>query len=363
MKKLNEVTKNKYCYKFFSFFEVSTDGSCWICCPAWLPEKIGNILTDDFNTIWNGEKAQKLRNQVFTGDWCYCDHNICPLIASNSLPSLDDVDNDYLLSDYLKDAIKNNKVILEEMPTSIHFSEDRSCNLFCPSCRVEKILLKKGTEEYIKKKKINDKIFDLFLKTPTERKFEIYVTGSGDPFASTIYREMLENINGYDFPNLRINLNTNGVMFTPKNWNKLEKIHNNLQNCRISFDAGTKETYENKTRLGGNWDLLLENCRYLNERSKEFSNFNIHFDFVVQKDNYKEMKTYAELILDNFDNAESIHFSKLNDWGTWDKQQFNEHAVWKEENSEFESFINTLKDDIFDHPKIYLGNISRFKYG
>lgn len=361
--KLIDNVKNRYCHKLFSVLEVSLDGSCWLCCPAWLPHKIGNVLTDDIESMWNGDIAQQLRNQVYTGNWCYCNHDICPYIVSDSLPLLEDINNDRFLTDSTKNVIKTKKLTLDELPSSIHFSEDQSCNLYCPSCRVEKILLRKNSSEYATKKKINDKIFEIFLKTPTDRRFEIYVTGSGDPFASIIYREMLENINGYNFPNLRINLNTNGVMFTPKMWNKLEKIQNNLHNCRISFDAGTKETYENKTRLGGNWDLLLENCRYLNERSKEFSKFNIHFDFVVQKDNYKEMKIYAELILDNFDNAESIHFSKLNDWGTWDKQQFNEHAVWKEENSEFESFINTLKDDIFDHPKVYLGNISRFKYG
>jgi len=361
MKNLVNNTKNKYCHKLFSFLEISTDGSCWICCPAWLPEKIGNILTDDFQEIWNGEVSQNLRNQVYTGDWCYCNHDLCPYIVSDSLPLLEDINNDRFLTDYSKDAIKKNKVILEEMPTSIHFSEDRSCNLYCPSCRLEKILLSRESAEYIQKKKINDKICEIFLKTPTDRKFEIYVTGSGDPFASVIYREMLENINGHDFPNLIINLNTNGVMFTSKMWKKLEKIQHNLHNCRISFDAGTKETYENKTRLGGNWELLIENCRYLNERSKEFSNFNIHFDFVVQKDNYKEMKTYIELILENFDNASSIHFSKLNDWNTWDKKQFDEHAIWKIEHPEFNLFLNILKDDIFNHPKVYLGNLSVYK--
>ena len=54
---------------------------------------------------------------------------------------------------------------------------------------------------------------------------------------------MLTELNGKDFPNLKVNLNTNGVMFTPKTWNNLHKIHNNLHNCRISIDARNKKKH------------------------------------------------------------------------------------------------------------------------
>ena len=73
---------------------------------------------------------------------------------------------------------------------------------------------KRDSVEYNKQKLINDKICNIFFSKPTDRTFEINVTGSGDPFASIIYREMLTELNGKDFPNLKVNLNTNGVMFT-----------------------------------------------------------------------------------------------------------------------------------------------------
>jgi molybdenum cofactor biosynthesis enzyme MoaA len=357
----SEYLKDRYCSKFFSFLEITDDGSCWLCCPAWLPHKIGNILINNFDDIWNGTQAQEIRSQAFNGNWNKCVHHICPKIVQNELPQLTDVSNDIFLSNKAKTAIIDRSATVNDLPTIINFSEDRSCNLRCPSCRIEKILYKKGTDEYNKRKDINDKIFKIFFSSPTDRYFEINVTGSGDPFASVIYREMLENIDGSQFPNLKVNLNTNGVMFTPKNWYKLDKLHENLHNCRISLDAGTKHTYETKTRLGGNWNVLMNNCKFLNERAKEFKNFKIHFDFVVQQSNYKEMKQYVQLILDNFDAASSIHFSKVIDWNTWSEDEYNKNAIWKKDHLEHKEFLKVLEDDIFNNKTVWLGNLKILK--
>jgi len=54
------------------------------------------------------------------------------------------------------------------------------------------------------------------------------VTGSGDPFGSKLFREFLFNTNGKDFPNVLFNLQTNGVMFTPKYWDKMKDTNYNL---------------------------------------------------------------------------------------------------------------------------------------
>jgi hypothetical protein len=50
------------------------------------------------------------------------------------------------------------------------------------------------------------------------------VTGSGDPFGSKIFRDLLFGIDGSKYPNVKINLQTNGVMFTPKYWKNMKKI-------------------------------------------------------------------------------------------------------------------------------------------
>lgn len=334
----------RYCSKLYTWLEVDMWGKAWMCCPSWLPYPIGNVLENTLEEIWNGPRAKKLRQQIFTGNWNYCQHEFCPMISSDSLPLLSDIENAPTST-------------IAPLPTKINFSNDESCNLKCPSCRVDKLLFTEGPL-YERRKHVNDKMYDMLFGQPTDRQFSIHVTGSGDPFASRIYREMLQRINGADFPNLEVNLQTNGVMFTPKNWDRIYKIHNNLRRCAISFDAGTKDTYENKTRVGGNWNLLLENCKFLDTKTLEYPNFNMAYEFVVQVDNYKEMRRYAKTIINNFPNAGSINFSLVTDWGTWPKEVYEQKCIWKDNHPEYNSLLDILQDDIFKHPKVRLGNVT-----
>ena len=65
----------------------------------------------------------------------------------------------------------------------------------------------------------------------------------------------------------------------------------------VSIDHGTKDTYENKTRLGGHWETLLKNLKFIST-IKSINFFRI--SYVVQNDNYKEMELALELVYDIF---------------------------------------------------------------
>ena len=123
------------------------------------------------------QAARQMRNQVFSGEWNYCNHSVCPQIVSGNLPRLSDIILDKTLSDNTLFGIQNKIETVVDLPTTITFSEDLSCNLRCPSCRVEKIMHKRDSVEYNKQKLINDKICNIFFSKPTDRTFEINVTG------------------------------------------------------------------------------------------------------------------------------------------------------------------------------------------
>lgn len=357
----NKNLEGRYCNKPFTWLEIDMFGRAWMCCPSWLPYSIGNILHDDINEIWNGEKAQLMREQMFNGEWNYCNHLQCPQIQDGSLPTFENtIKHNEFFSKYEKESVVNGLTTIKDLPTHINFSNDESCNLKCPSCRIEKILYTKGSQ-YDQRKAINDKIVEAFLSEPTDRKFQIHVTGSGDPFASKIYREMLRKINGEDFPNLTINLQCNGVMFTPKMWDSISRIHKNLGLVRVSFDAGTKSTYENITRLGGHWDVLLQNCDFLNQKHNEFPNFKIAYDFVVQSENYAEMPRFVDLIKSRYNNAASIGFNLVTDWGTWSKEDYDKKCIWKNTHPEHEQFLKVLAEDTLDYRKIKWGNVNPYR--
>ena len=102
----------RFCDKMWNWFEIDMWGKCWMCCPSWLPYSIGNLRDESIKTMWNGPKAQAIRQQVFDGTWQYCQHNFCPLIADDRLPSLADQD-------------KELSIVADELPTHIIFSNNR----------------------------------------------------------------------------------------------------------------------------------------------------------------------------------------------------------------------------------------------
>ena len=346
----DKKTEGKFCNKPLDQFEIHPSGTVSVCCMSWLPEKIGNMKDEGVKEIFNSKKAQKIRKSILDGSFKYCDHKLCPYIQNGSLP-----DKAEVADDRHKSIIENNQTKDLE-PTFYNLCYDESCNLSCPSCRKMKVSYYKGGV-YETKKKMQDKIIAQDFGKPHDNYCLVNVTGSGDPFGSKLFRELLFSIDGEKFPRVFFNLQTNGVMFTPKYWDKMKKIQKNINTVIVSYDAGTPETYQ-ITRRGGNWDKLQENMKFLSSlRQKELIN-ELRIDCVVQKSNYKELDKLVKIGLDL--KVDKVFFSLLVDWGTWTPEIYKQNCVWKKENPEFKEFIKILRDPIFNDPIVNLGNLTEY---
>jgi len=330
--------KGKFCSKPFETLSVRDDGSCWMCCTSWLPYSIGNLNTQSFEDIWHGEIATTIRESILDGSFRYCNHTVCGDISNNRLEEL----------------VGEPKAV--KFPTHLMFENDASCNLSCPSCRTEKIYDYKGLE-YERKLALHNKIIDAVFAKPHNDEIVLDITGSGDPFGSKIFRDFLINFDPTPWPNLILDLNTNGVMLTPTYWRRISKWHNKIRAIRISFDAACEKTY-NVVRRGGNWSTLLANCDYINRVIDDYPYIYILTQFVVQDLNYREMIDYANLILTRYPNFYYTEFQLVFDWKTWDNNTYNQRTIWKTEHPEYTSFREILNDPIFSNPKIRLGNVA-----
>ena len=114
---------------------------------------------------------------------------------------------------------------------------------------------------------------------------------------------------------------------------------------RISFDAGTAQTYE-KNRVNGNWQTLLENCAWVIDLIKKH-NFKtqVSADFVTQLNNYKEISDYVQISKQlGFD---IIRIGKMWNWDTWSQEEFQERNVSDKSHLQYNEFL-----DILRQPKI-----------
>lgn len=337
----------RFCSKPFVFFEVVPNGDAFCCCTGWLPKPLGNLHNNDVMAVWNSEAAREIRTSILDGSFRYCRQKVCPEIGNGTLPYKEDVSDPDL-----KEIIEKGTTILTKKPKEFNLAYDRTCNLSCPSCRTEQIVIK--GEEYAEKQQLQDRI----LATGLEDAEKLIVTGSGDPFASKLYRDLLADLDADKHPNLWVHLMTNGQLFTPLAWEKWKKSQKVIKTASISMDAASEETYR-IVRRGGTFQNLLVNLEFVASLRRKGDLSGVQVDFVVQQANYREMKAYVELAKHfSFDSA---GFSRITNWGTFTAKEFSLQAVHDPAHPEHSQFLEILKDSIFDDPIVDLGNLTEFK--
>ena len=303
------IDKSKLiCTTPFGYTEVFDDKQ-FLCCPGWLKEDIyeTNNIKDNFNS----KKSQEIRKSILDGSYKYCNENQCPHLTALKQDKF--IDGRFV--------IKNKNSIEKYKPISkvgiVNFCFDRSCNLQCPSCRNELInyLGKDRNSVDEKLKQVNEEVSQTIKK--------LYLSGSADPFYSKSFRQFLINFDPKKYPMMEgIHIHTNGILWTEQLWERMNSIHPYVKSCEISIDAATKDTYENKTRIGGKWETLLQQLDFI---------INIPtidkyiFSFVVQDSNYKEMYDFYDLISSlnwKFDKKINIFFNHITNWGTYSESQY-----------------------------------------
>jgi MoaA/NifB/PqqE/SkfB family radical SAM enzyme len=271
-------------------------GNCLLCdCDGWLPIPVGKV--QDFTSIeevLSCASAKILQEDVSNGNfmWCAVDH--C--------------------------GIRNSNRIKQHMTLSINI--DDSCNLQCPSCRRDHIMLTSGTEYDYRLQNANT-ILSWLKKY--DQPIHITMSGNGDPLASAIMRPIIKEF--YPKDNQTFTLFTNGLLIK-KQINEGMPIFNAVKNFNISVDAGSKEVYED-VRRPGKWSVLLENFDYLATlKNQQVVNLN----FAVQNKNYKDIPKFVELC-QQYGFRGNIH--QLDDWGTWAQMKSLDPDLWTIQNGIF----------------------------
>lgn len=313
----------------FSYSEVFKDRH-YLCCPGWLTEDIydtGNILQD-----FHSKKANDIRESILDGSYKYCDSKQCPHLAALKQGTILD-----------KRLVPKNEESIEMLRsnvklTNVNLCFDESCNYKCPSCRLDFINFKGKELTDVEEKllQVENELGSVLQK--------MTLTGGGDPLFSNSFRKFLLRFEPEKFPKLKnIHLLTNGSLWTEQLWTKLKKIHPYVNTCEISIDAGTKETYENKTRIGGKWDNLLNRLDFITSipTIKHFT-----FSFVVQDTNYAEMSTFYELISNlkwNNKQRYTIFFNHITNWGTYTDTEYLHKDVANKGNIDHKKFLTELQ--------------------
>lgn len=333
--------KDYVCLVPFDTFQIHKDEN-WVCCPHWLTKSIPHKNT--LNESWNSEESVDIRKSVVDGTYKYCDSKSCPflgdLVNFESKGTFGPIVHKSKLNGEIKKYYEEETGTIEIGPKHVQLNFDMTCNYKCPSCRNEMIVSNSDEQKKIVKQ-LND--IDEFADSIET----LYSSTVGDPFASVPIRNYFRNFNSKKYVRLKnIHLHTNASLWTKEMWNSMTAIHPYVHTCEISIDAGTKETYETKTRLGGKWDVLIENLKFISSINTIHK---IKCSFVVQADNYNEMSVFLEIIKNIFGKRGRVFFCRLQNWNSYTPAQYTLQEVHNINHPEHKNFIKEFNKVCFDN--------------
>lgn len=337
---------NLICKKPFEWFEIgdAKNLNVNLCCSGWLPTPIGSLRKSSASNLWNGLAAKLIRKSVTDGSFRYCNTEFCPHLSN---PGASDSPVTYVTDDELADIVKLIDDSDEKIPPpkTINLAYDKSCNLACPSCRHDIVQAdKKERQDY--KALLSDVLSDF-----DDGPITLYMTGSGDPFGSRHFWEVITSDEFVNDHSLRFRLHTNGVLFNANRFERLRAILPRVTDIEISIDGATKETYE-ANRRPAKWEALLGSMELFAQVKREYPQINMKLNFVVQANNWREMPYFVDLGR-NW-GVDVIKFSKLNNWGTFTDLEYHNRAVHWPGHRDYQGFIDSLCQPAFRNKLVRL---------
>ncbi|NYT42430.1 radical SAM protein [Sphingomonas sp. R-74633] len=336
----------KLCLKPFTELDVLED-SAHLCCASFLPTSVGSLKRGDWQSVWNGETAQAIRASMLDGSYRYCNKRTCPPIMSGTLKPIAELEADPRWGE----IIKARQTEMPHGPEMVNLAYDRTCNLSCPSCRTQRYAADDATRAVYEDMQ-ERAILPLLTSAKT-----VFVTGSGDPFASKNFRRLMEQLTVEEYPALKFIIMTNGMLFTRRQWDAFPSLHGRVESLRISLDAATGPTHE-LLRRGARWETMLENMKFAGELKAAGLVDDYLFAFAVQQENYREMGDLVDLAKQM--GANSVYFGRLTNWGTFSQAQYEAKAVFLPDHPEYAAFLEAARDPRLRDPIVCPSDLDEF---
>lgn len=263
-----------FCIVPFTTLQLEADGNVNMCRQKGTEFSIGNIKEKSIAEIWNDSPIKKIREEFLTGNISTCKTDIenknCNLCTGNNK------------------IFENVELETHQsMPIQrLGFNINGFCNLECQMCHVWKMPNGLYTDENFWNF-ANNEIF------PHLKELELL---SGEPFLQK---------DTYKLINIMSELNPlcKWIFTTNAHWKLNEKIKADLNKIDIrdiivSIDSVNPSTYS-RIRKKGDLNIVLENLDRiimynLERKSHGLSEFGLKLNFLIQKDNWKELGEILE---------------------------------------------------------------------
>jgi sulfatase maturation enzyme AslB (radical SAM superfamily) len=320
----------KYCLSPFISISIDLSGNVFLCgCIGWHPTSIGNLFQSSIDTMLSSKLAIDIRQSITDGSYKFCNELRCSIIRNNLLNDLDTVPP--TVAWQIQDP---NRYML---PSEITIAGDTTCNLSCPSCRTQ--VLKISDKFKQQQEELGEILKNNLFSKPTDQTITIQLSTTGELFASPMLLKFVSSISVADFPNIFLNIQSNGLL-CKQTWHKLNEMQDHVKKITITVDAAESHTYE-KLRRGGEWPKLLESLAWLSQKKKQ-NGMAFHTRMVVQRDNIDQLEKFYHLSK-QFD-VDVIEYGRIGNWSTYSSKEFKNVDILDPAHPKFQHATQCLKN-------------------
>jgi MoaA/NifB/PqqE/SkfB family radical SAM enzyme len=266
------------------------DGNVHQCGGNWTSRLMGNIHDNTLTEIWNGQpyqEARRLMGQATVSDLC---KPICTRLYDGVLDekkfviqagSEAFVRNQLLLAE----EIAERKEVLTALPRHMTLCPSSYCNYNCVFC------------DHGRKPRwdMPDRVWDeLPLFLPALKTLTLL---GGEPFANSRVWEFLTTFDTEKYPDVRLDIFTNGALMTEK---ALAKVRSSsLGEITISLNAGLPDVYDAVERGSATLEKVVSNVDALMRLRDSYEWwFGITLSLIVMKENAHTLIPFGQLALE-----------------------------------------------------------------
>lgn len=322
------------CRTMRSHLEILGNGETRCCCTTFVQQGIGNIFDKKREELWHSVIHKILCLSTENKTFSFCDKSMCPLFVAKR-------------QEEWRKSRKPERTYQEiaEVPETLAMGYDLSCNLSCITCR-KKVHIARGEEL-----SMVNRITNLIIKEYLPSCKFLILAGAGEVFVSPAYRRIYEaDVCRPQY----IRLLSNGILFTPDNWEKLKAGKKSKIMLTVSVDAATTETYRLIRR--GDFEVLKRNMMFASELRRKGELCYFRMNFVVQKENYKEMIPFVEW--GEKLGVDEIFFTKILNWGTYTPEEFAQVSMMEEDGiTPKPELEEVMKDPVMNSAIVDMGTI------
>ena len=287
---------------------------------------LGNLRDNSMSEVFNSEAAKHFRQTLIDGTYDYCNEENCPYMANNILESqMIEIDE------------------IPEYPEIVSLAYDRRCNYHCTCC-VSRSDEKMDAE-------VQNKIEnEIRIALPHVKTFS--ANGLGEFFVSDGMMKLVSEWSPEEIVGAEFELETNGSLFTPENWEKVKNIGN--ANLRVlltvhSFDEAAYQ-YLSGTKL--KIDRIIENLKFVKQLRESGQINYLEIAMVMQERNFRTLPEFVERCLSEF-GADKVRIRRF-----LPEKAMEENIEWFFDirnplHPYHQEYLEVMKHPIFNDPRVF----------